>query len=111
MSKELWNNNEIQFARLICEIVASLDVQELALVADSMDLPQKEIQELYDRAETVWVSAQIQAVYGGECPDCFDDIPPETPDGGECSNCGHVFWLLDPKTQQILNSQRDKDCA
>ena len=28
----------------------------------------------------------------GECPDCGDPIPTDVVDGGECENCGHVFY-------------------
>ena len=27
-----------------------------------------------------------------ECPDCGDPIPDDMVDGGECKNCGHVFY-------------------
>ena len=37
---------------------------------------------------------QIRQQYtDGECPDCGDPIPDDMVDGGECSNCGHVFYL------------------
>lgn len=52
----LWSNDLIQFARLLCEIMAvwpglRMDVDELC---QSMDLPEEEIQELLDRAHVVW---------------------------------------------------------
>ena len=28
----------------------------------------------------------------GECPDCYEDIPDDMVEGGECENCGHVFY-------------------
>jgi rubredoxin len=38
------------------------------------------------------------AVYqDGVCPDCSDHIPEDTVNGGECFNCGHVFWAAAPK--------------
>lgn len=53
-----WENNEIQFARLICELVANVDNLEFELVAESMDLSPKELISLYERAHTVWERAK-----------------------------------------------------
>jgi len=45
------------------------------------------------------MSIDWSAVYeNGECPDCCDPIPDDTPDGGNCENCGHVFIAaVDPQ--------------
>lgn len=53
-----WDNNEVQFARLICELVANCDNLGAELVAESMDLSHKELISLYDRAEIVWERAK-----------------------------------------------------
>jgi len=29
----------------------------------------------------------------GNCPDCSESIPDTMVDGGECFNCGHVFFV------------------
>jgi len=50
----VWHNNEIQFARLLCELVANCDSLEHVLVAESMDITLDELQSLYDRANAVW---------------------------------------------------------
>jgi hypothetical protein len=35
----------------------------------------------------------VKAQYdNGACPDCGESIPDDVVDGGECKNCGHVFW-------------------
>lgn len=56
----LWDNDLIQFARLICEIEAtegiSLDV------AASMDLSESDLNELVDRANLVWENAKAANV-------------------------------------------------
>ena len=57
-----WEYNEIQFARLLCELVAS-DCSLVDYVTDaakSMDLEVKDINELLDRAHTVWERAKIE---------------------------------------------------
>lgn len=51
---DLWNNNEIQFARLLCELVANCDNLEFDAVCASMDLSKRELMSLYDRANDVW---------------------------------------------------------
>jgi len=53
-----WDNNEVQFARLLCELVANVDNLEFELVAESMDLSKEELTSLYDRADLVWERAK-----------------------------------------------------
>lgn len=66
MSNPLWENNEIQFARLISEIGAALDEsQTKALMRDlmaSMDLSFDELDSLLVRAENVWEQAKAEHV-------------------------------------------------
>lgn len=50
----LWDNNEIQFARLLCELSAVCDNLQLPAVALSMDLPLARVVELFERAHTVF---------------------------------------------------------
>lgn len=56
----MWKNNEIQFARLICEIVASVDTTDADIKAlcESMDLSRQELGSLFVRAEDVWEEAK-----------------------------------------------------
>jgi uncharacterized protein len=55
---ELWENDLIQFARLLCEIVANIDgSQTKTLIRDlgtSMDLSPDQVNILFDRADAVW---------------------------------------------------------
>lgn len=56
-----WLNNEVQFARLLCEIVAAYEGDLKDLVRDvgrSMDLSVDSVNELFDRAEEVWEKAK-----------------------------------------------------
>ena len=50
----LWNDDHIQFPRLIAEIVATQDSLDIGALADSMDLHEYEVCELFDRAELSW---------------------------------------------------------
>lgn len=63
-SNPRWDNNEVQFARLLCEIVSTLDEgQTKDLIIDlcrSMDLGPDEVNQLFDRAEEVWEGAKYE---------------------------------------------------
>ena len=58
----LWDNDLIQFARLLDEIGAALDEgQTKDLIIDlcrSMDLGPEDVNKLFDRAEKVWAKAK-----------------------------------------------------
>ena len=53
-----WDNNELQFARLICEIVAAEERLNWPEIRDSMDLNDEELHELFDRAHDVFEAAK-----------------------------------------------------
>jgi len=58
-----WDNNEVQFARLLCELVAVLDEDPRDLIIDlcrSMDLGPEDVKELLGRAEQVWEKAKAE---------------------------------------------------
>ncbi len=58
MRGQKWNDNTLQFARLLCEINATQDNLDLQLIADSMDLSVGEVEELFDRANTAWEASK-----------------------------------------------------
>lgn len=51
-----WNNDAIQFPRLLCEIIATQDNLDIQALAESMDLTVGQVNELFDRANTAWES-------------------------------------------------------
>jgi len=53
-----WHNNELQFARLLCEIVAANGDLNFHSIMASMNLNVKELHELFARAEKVWEDAK-----------------------------------------------------
>ena len=53
MSNANWNNDAIQFPRLIAEIMATQDLDMVAL-CDAMDLELPHLNELFDRADAEW---------------------------------------------------------
>ena len=46
----------------------------------------------------------------GECPSCGLPIPQDMPDGGSCSNCGHVFYR-DPDEAEFAVLLAEEDDA
>jgi len=59
-----WQQNEVQFARLLWEVVAALEESQLkGLIKDlsaSMDLTYDQVNELFDRADKVWEKAKAE---------------------------------------------------
>jgi len=67
----LWQNNEIQFARLLCEIVATQEL-DYTVLQDSMDLTDSEIDNLLDRASDVWErSKEMEKVMALKCGESY----------------------------------------
>lgn len=60
MAADLWHDNLIQFARLLCEIRATQDTLDDLVLAASMDLELSDIDELFERAHEVWELAKIE---------------------------------------------------
>lgn len=60
MSDEMWANNEVRFARLLCEIAATQPDMDLIETADSMGLSMDEVTLLFDRAHEVWEAAKAR---------------------------------------------------
>lgn len=56
--QQLWDNDLIQFARLLCEIYATQINFNFKAVQESMDLPAERVEELFDRAHSVWKEAK-----------------------------------------------------
>lgn len=53
-----WEDDSIQFPRLLCEIMATQENLDFDLLCDSMDLENDRIHELLDRANTAWEKAK-----------------------------------------------------
>lgn len=52
----LWDNNQVQFPRLLAEIAATVDLTEEQWTGllDSMNLEDDDLRELFDRAQSAW---------------------------------------------------------
>lgn len=59
-----WQNNGIQFARLIAELEATelLNEHYVKELADSMDLEPSQVEEIVERAKTVWDEIKRQTM-------------------------------------------------
>lgn len=58
-----WENNEIRFAWLLCEISANCDMQGYDKVLESMDLEEAEADELWEAAHEVFEKAKEDHVW------------------------------------------------
>lgn len=58
--KDQWNNDVVQFARLLCEIRANISAtnRDWRAVCESMDLSMEQLEVLFDRADLVWEIAK-----------------------------------------------------
>ena len=59
----MWENNLIQFARLLCEINATQDNLDWIALLEEMDISTNDLNELFDRAHEVWETHKAE---GGE---------------------------------------------
>lgn len=61
-----WDDDSIQFPRLIAEIAATIEFTEAqrAELCESMDLQPDDIDELFDRAQTAWERIKGNIVQG-----------------------------------------------
>jgi len=57
---ELWADDKVQFARLLCELGAACEMPEIDQVAASMDLDGEQMGELWRRAEAVWKQSKAE---------------------------------------------------
>ena len=53
-----WNVDRVQFARLLCEIVATQPALDMGALCEAMDLTSDDIDELFDRAHIAWEKAK-----------------------------------------------------
>lgn len=74
--KTLWDNDLIQFARLLCEIRAACEMEGFDQVMESMDLDDEQMDELWSRAEAVWEKSKA------------DHCPPPKAKTGEVEGVG-----------------------
>jgi hypothetical protein len=49
-----WEKDEVQFPRLLCEIMATQENINFLGIANAMDITTEEVIELFDRANTAW---------------------------------------------------------
>jgi len=54
----VWLDDKVQFARLLCEIVATHEHLEIEALQESMDLGPYEVAELFERADRAWEAAK-----------------------------------------------------
>ena len=60
MSQAKWEDDSIQFPRLLAEIAATQYGLDLNCLAEAMDLSTNEVHELFDRADAAWEKAKAE---------------------------------------------------
>lgn len=55
-----WDRDEVQFPRLLAEIVATQDKLDMKALAESMDLTLEEVSSLFDRADAAWERMKVE---------------------------------------------------
>lgn len=53
-----WENDEVQFARLLCEIAACQDNLDHQALCEAMDIDVDDLNALFDRAHKTWEEAK-----------------------------------------------------
>ena len=70
----VWNDDSIQFPRLLAEVYAIVMFtdDQLDELSESMDLPRERLYELFERAETKWeaIKAERDEPRRDKCPVC-----------------------------------------
>jgi hypothetical protein len=56
--KTLWERDDVQFPRLLSEIIATQDDLDFEALADAMDLTRDDVVELFERAHMAWEAAK-----------------------------------------------------
>jgi hypothetical protein len=56
-----WEDDVVQFARMLCEIVASHEHLNIDALAESMDLEHSEVDDIFERAHQRWERAKRAA--------------------------------------------------
>lgn len=75
-----WERNDIQFPRLLAEIVATQADLDIPGLATSMDLTAEQVNELFDRAQSEWEKIKVEG-------ESYRDKTVPAPDG-YCTECG-----------------------
>ncbi|VWC52672.1 hypothetical protein BLA13014_08020 [Burkholderia aenigmatica] len=57
----LWDRDDIQFPRLLAEIMATQENLDMSALAESMDLSVEEVSSLFDRADKAWEMIKAEA--------------------------------------------------
>jgi hypothetical protein len=96
---QLWDDDKIQLARLVCEMRAAMDVPVFGLairdVAKSMDLSEDDVYKLFDRAEYIFAKERVRLMPARDwrhkvvaCMGKGEHLK-SSDDDGYCNACGY----------------------
>lgn len=95
-----WDDNVVQFARLIAEIAATQDTLDHGALCESMDLSVDDLNELFERADDVWERAKGNRPedfpgedFGHPLATATDDDPDLVAFITTCTEAEAIKWL------------------
>lgn len=119
MTTDRWNNDPLQFARLLAEIRATQDHLDVDALCESMDLQPGDIDELFERADAAWekakaavgqpANATITVDYAGRSA-TFEldgvELSTDSAGGGYLSNASRGF-IADEVQKALIDTTAD----
>lgn len=110
MSNDIWNNNEVQFPRLLAELQGILPRETVEAVAESMDLTPAQVGELLDRAVVAWQDIQSDLRW-----EEIERLQAEHEDTRDPKNPNHIMLeallISHGPAKRISRARADELCA
>ena len=104
----LWDNNEIQFARLLCEIAGTQEAFDMPALCESMGLDRTKVEELFDRANAVWehskatyCSPDLKPIPKGSDVYLMDEFVESCLDGMFIDHDGFGYYAMEGKMSDL----------
>lgn len=107
MSDVNWNRNDIQFPRLLCEIIANWEPNkdEWKALCESMDLTEDDIVEIFQRAQWEWDIVKEQSL----TPVRQAALLPESRDGPMYRTRIEIWTDFDPHGLDLSDLAREAE--
>jgi len=107
-----WEDDSVQFPRLLAEIMATQDNLDMPALAESMDVSIEELNELFDRADRSWES--IKAGNGPTITlklNIFSGQAVVVGEGEATVTLGQIADILDHAVQLVIVRRGARRCS